>query len=344
MKKLLVSAASIMLSIGLQAQHKLYDSLFNLIKTRSVYTQHVNWDSLQPIADRQIDHSKTDSIEAFLPAVELLLRSLKDMHSGLSYKGRHYGNPDAIGYVRRKIDTSSYQAAQKGLARLRTELLHGRYGYICIPAAGIEATEDMAKAIQEINTIAQSIADSLCRIQQQPLKGLIMDLRLNGGGSSPALIGGMAALLQEGVCFAFARNDAPKEALQFRNGNLFYDSVQMTHFTPPCHPANKLPVAVLINGYTTSAGEHAAIALKSNPRSKFFGSATRGQITGNETIFIRKDLILHLSTAWAEDNAGRKYPVDVQPDVLITKGYNFEDLNKDSCIQAAITWFKTSKR
>ncbi|RAJ05526.1 peptidase S41-like protein [Chitinophaga skermanii] len=343
MKKLLLSLAFITTATGLQAQHKLFDSVFTLIQTKSVYANTVNWDSIKPVVYKQIDDTKADSIEAFIPAVNKLLQSLGDMHSSIAYKGQYSGNPDAYAYVRKKIDSVTLKAAYKGLGSLHTVLLKGNYGYINIPVAGVEPTEDMNAAIQQINGIAQSIADSLSTLLKQPLKGLIVDLRLNGGGSSPALVGGLAALLPAGTCFAFSNYNASKDAMVLKNGSLFYDTLQMTRLTNVPTVPKKLPVAVLINGYTTSAGEHVAIALKTVPRYKFFGTPTRGQITGNESIFLRKDLVLSLSTAWAEDGLGRKYPVDVQPDVFITKGFNFEDKTKDSCILAAIEWFKTSK-
>ncbi|NML38827.1 hypothetical protein HHL17_16595 [Chitinophaga sp. G-6-1-13] len=343
MRKLFFCVLLSLCATTLSAQKTLFDTVFTLVKERSVYKQRVNWDSLTPAIYRQLDVTKADSAEAVLSTFGTLMQALKDMHSSMSYKGKVNGNPDAWAFVNSKITPEMREAVKKGYDRLRIAMLPGNYGYISIPAAGIEATEDMQVAVEKMTAIAQRISDSLCTLQSKPLNGLIIDLRLNTGGSTPALIGGMAAVLQDGLCFAFSTSGNAREEMRLKDGNLFYDTLQMTKLKNLSRPKKAVKVAVLISGYTTSAGEHAAIALKGSSHTRFFGSPTRGQITGNETIFLRKDVTLSLSTAWAEDKTGRKYMVDVVPDVLVPAGADFEHLDNDKSVQAAIRWFMTGK-
>ncbi|WP_343746357.1 S41 family peptidase [Chitinophaga sp.] len=343
MRKLFFCVLLSMSATSLYAQKTLFDTVFTLVKTKSVYAQHVNWDSLTPLVYQKMDVTKADSVAAVLEAFGPLMQALKDMHSSMSWKDKVNGNPDAWAFVDSKITPEMRDAANKGYSRLRTAMLPGGYGYISIPAAGIKPTEDMQAAIEKMSAIAQGISDSLCVLQTKSLKGLIIDLRLNGGGSSPALIGGLSPVLDNGLCFAFAKKNNDREEMRLKDGNLFYDTLQIIKLKKTCPLKKAVKVAVLISGYTTSAGEHAAIALKGSHRARFFGSPTRGQISGNETIFIRKDVTLSLSTAWAEDNAGRRYMVDVAPDVVVPDGADFEHLDNDKSVQAAIRWFTTGK-
>ncbi|MBV8256048.1 MAG: S41 family peptidase [Chitinophaga sp.] len=343
MRKLLSCALLLMCTTALHAQKTLFDSVFTMVKERSIFSQSANWDSIAPKVYQRYHATASDSVEAIFPAFGLLLKELKDMHSGMSYKGQGYGNPDAYAFVRSKISKEMKDAYKKGYGELRTTVLDGRYGYITIPETSITPSEDMQAAFRDITVFAQHLSDSLWMLQSKPLKGIIIDLRLNGGGSTPAMIGGIASLFADGVCFTFSKLGNIKEEMIFKNGNLFYDTMQITRLNEYSVSPRKVKVAVLISGFTASAGEHTAIALKAIKNTRFFGSPTRGQITGNETIFLRKDLTLSLSSAWAEDGVGKRYMVDVVPDEVITDGADFEHLNNDKSVQAAIKWFGSRK-
>ncbi len=343
MRKLLSFALLLMISTVAHAQKVLFDSLFTLVKEKSIFTHTVNWDTITPKVYARFNAAPADSIESIFPAFALLMQEMKDVHSGMSYKGKGYGNPDTYALVKSKVTKEMKEAYKKGYGDLHTAILDGGYGYIAVPEAIIQQTEDMQQAFKDITVLAQRLSDSLCKLQNQRLKGIVIDLRLNTGGSTPAIIGGLASLFQDGTCFSFAKGDKSKEEIRFEKGNLFYDTTQITRMNLGKVPKGKVKIAVLISGFTTSAGEHTAIALKSLPNTRFFGSPTRGQITGNETIFLRKDLVISLSTAWAEDGLGRKYMTEVTPDEVIGEGADFEQLNNDKSVQAAIRWFGTKK-
>ncbi|RAJ80238.1 peptidase S41-like protein [Chitinophaga dinghuensis] len=343
MRKLFFCALLFMSSSALYAQKALFDSVFTLVKEKSIFAANVNWDTITPKVYAQFNAAPADSISSIFPAFALLMQEMKDVHSGMSYKGKGYGNPDTYALVRSKVTKEMKEAYQKGYGDLHTAILDGGYGYIAVPEALIQHTEDMQQVFKEITLLAQRLSDSLYKLQNMHPKGIIIDLRLNTGGSTPAIIGGLASLFQDGMCFSFVKGDKSRENIVFKKGNLFYDTTQITRMNLGKVPKGKVKVAVLISGFTTSAGEHTAIALKSLPNTRFFGSPTRGQITGNETIFLRKDLVISLSTAWAEDGIGRRYMTDVVPDETIGEGADFEQLNNDKSVQAAIKWLAAKK-
>jgi len=340
MKRFYLSLCGMLLFTPLQAQTTLFDSIYNIVRQKSIYSAEVDWDSVHQQVYREDDLSRKDSIDAIFPAFERLLHALHDMHSFIQYKDKMYGNPDAGAYNWQHQKKDIVAAARNDNYVFRTQLLDKNYAYIAIPPVLIAETEDEQKALAQIGEKAQSIADSLCKLQPGKLKGLVVDLRLNSGGSTVAILGGLAPLLPEGKNLTFLKNEGGNEELTFKEGRLSYNGQEIVRLKSSCKVNPSLKIAVLISGYTRSGGEHAAICFKGSRHTRFFGQTTGGLITGNETLFLRKDLILTLSTAYAADKTGQSYKRNIVPDVVISEESNFENLRKDKTVITALDWLK----
>lgn len=75
---------------------------------------------------------------------------------------------------------------------------------------------------------------------------------------------------------------------------------------------------MLIGPHTASAGEAVAIALKGRPDTRFFGTPTHGQTTGNRSFKLPDGGLLALATEFELDRTGKRYDGPVEPDDMQT--------------------------
>jgi C-terminal processing protease CtpA/Prc len=99
-----------------------------------------------------------------------------------------------------------------------------------------------------------------------------------------------------------------------------------------------LKIAVLIDSSTASSGEFTAIAFKSLPNVRFFGQASAGYTTSNQTFRLSDGACLYLATAYMADRKGNQYWPNIIPDTIIPhKVAN----NRDLTIDTAKAWLRS---
>lgn len=108
-------------------------------------------------------------------------------------------------------------------------------------------------------TVAQ-FEDALAKLEQKQQKGMIVDVRDNGGGSLPAVISILDDLLPEG--------DLIMESSHGK-GDMRYTSTDEKHFDKP--------LAVLVNGNSASASEVFAGTLQDRGAASLVGQKTFGK-------------------------------------------------------------------
>jgi carboxyl-terminal processing protease len=121
-----------------------------------------------------------------------------------------------------------------------------------VPIGYIKLNQFHARSTQEI-------ADSLNRLNKKDIKGLILDLRDNGGGDFDASIA-IADIFLEDVKVVSVKDARGKETIHRAEAGSF-----------------KLPMVVLVNGNSASASEILAGALKDNKRALLVGEKTFGK-------------------------------------------------------------------
>ena len=113
----------------------------------------------------------------------------------------------------------------------------------------------------ELNKKAQALNDSLCALLDQNVNGIVLDLRLNGGGAMYPMMLGLEQLLHEGKLGSFEMKDHANWII--KNNAFYLDTSSLTSIVPKCSiPNRNIPVAVLIGQGTGSSGEFLAIAFK----------------------------------------------------------------------------------
>ncbi|WP_205503999.1 S41 family peptidase [Rufibacter psychrotolerans] len=90
---------------------------------------------------------------------------------------------------------------------------------------------------------------------------------------------------------------------------------------------------------TASAGEMLAVAFKGRDQTLIMGEKTAGYST-MVSEFRLGNSYLGLSSSFIADRNGTVYEEYVQPDVEIVEGDNFEQLQADAKVQAALHWLK----
>ena len=301
--------------------------VFQAVKRSSVYRQQVNWDKLEDTILK--DSTASLSFKSFKHRIHLLFSTIGDKHAAL------YINGSRISAFNKPITTlrSTLTDQLKSInPKLRTQILEHKYGYILIPS---NSTGD------NIQTMAQAIQDSLCRLLKKRLDGIIIDLRANEGGSIYPLFTGVHQLIGDGIFGAFTNAHATvKEPWKLKNGKFYQQKRIVASVKPRCSCSGKTKVAVLLSQVTASAGEMLAIALKGRKNTIFIGEKTYGLTTGNVTFKIDGHL-LAVSASFSEDRTGKIYNNAVTPDIEIIEGDNFFDISKDKKVLEAIMWFNS---
>jgi carboxyl-terminal processing protease len=153
----------------------------------------------------------------------------------------------------------------------------------------------------------------------QPVRGWVVDLRGNGGGSMWPMLAAAAPLLQgDGVIGAFIDRDGARIPWWLRHGRVGTGwRPQARSKGPSTLPG---PAAVLTDGGTASSGEAVAVAFRGLPRVRSYGAATYGFSTANESFPMPDGARLLITGARFADRTGAVYEGPLTPDTKIVEG------------------------
>ncbi|WP_139921530.1 S41 family peptidase [Hymenobacter sp. DG01] len=311
------------------------DKSLTLLETYSLDRGSVDWPQLRQAVYQKAQGAQ--SVRELLPVYPYVFEQLKDDHGWLTYKGKTYKwrNPARTPYANAAVKEA---LAQK--PGVLVKMLPGNVGYVQLP--GINA----GGSLQQMRDAAKVVQDSLCRINPDKAKAWIIDLRLNDGGAMAPMLAGIAPIIGDGYLGGFADKDGkPDQQWYLKQGNFYLDTLRVTTLQDRC-PVRKTdkPVAVLLSGMTASSGEIVAISLKGRPRTRFFGEPTYGATTANESYQISGTAYLTIAGTQETDRNRVIYRSNITPDVLISEGDNFADLNRDAKVAAALKWLKTARK
>ena len=301
--------------------------VFQTVKQSSVYRKQVDWNKIESNVLRESTFSL--SFEDFKSRVQLLFSSIGDKHAAIFVEGKQISAMDTPIALRSTLVAE----LKSNNPQLHIKILEDKYGYILIPH---NSTKD------NLQQMAQAIQDSLCKLIERPLDGIIVDLRANEGGSIYPLFTGLHQLIGEGVFGAFSNFDGTtREPWKIKKGKFYQQNRIVASVKTNCSCSKKLKVAVLLSQVTASAGEMLAIALKGRKNTIFIGEKTYGLTTGNATFRIDGHL-LAVSASFSEDRTGKVYNSYVTPDIEIIEGDNFSTISIDKKVLEAVKWFSSS--
>lgn len=302
------------------------DTVITVMKTNSVNRTTVNWDALRNKA-LQLAKDAQNSYQLG-PAFRMLMQETNDFHGSI------FVGDSTFRWQRPEppVPDSISNAWKKGVV-LQSKLLNSNIGYIRVPFMSFGKKADLDQKAQRMN-------DSLCALLNKNVKGMVVDLRLNGGGAIHPMMLGLQQLFGDGVLGSFTSE--PPEQWIIKNNGFYVDTALFTSVNPACNtPAKTIPVAVLIGRGTGSSGEFLAMAFKGRSNTMFIGNNTAGYITSTQGFPINDSLFLLLSTTYGKDSKGRVYKEALKPDMVSNEPDSFNDIEHDKKVLAAVKWIES---
>ncbi|MBP1761406.1 MAG: C-terminal processing peptidase-2 [Firmicutes bacterium] len=164
---------------------------------------------------------------------------------------------------------------------------------------------------------AQEMADSVNRLNEKDIKGIILDLRDNGGGDFEASIAIADIFLED------------KEVVSVKNAQ----GEETVHRAEA--GSVKLPMVVLVNGNSASASEILAGALKDNKRAVLVGEKTYGKGVVQTVFPLRDGGALKLTTQKYFTPDGTDInKIGINPDYVVkNSGAEGQDLQMERALQ-----------
>ncbi len=207
-----------------------------------------------------------------------------------------------------------------------------KIGYIYLPEfyadfereSGSRCSEDVAKEVE--------------KLKKENIKGIVLDIRTNGGGSLYEVVQMVGLFINQGPVVQVRDKDGKSSAINDRHPGAIYDG----------------PLAVMVNEFSASASEIFAAAIQDYKRGIIIGStSTYGKGTVQKTIPFGKPIdftsgrteygaVKLTFQKYYRINGGSVQLKGVTPDVIIPDALEFYKLReKDNA--AALPWDEISK-
>ncbi len=177
---------------------------------------------------------------------------------------------------------------------------------IIVPTVESEMLEDNIAYIQLSNygdKTTQQLREALKSLQKQNPKGLILDLRGNGGGYLNTAIQVVSEFIADGVVMFE----------QYGDGETF------TYQAIPGGLATKIPLVVLVDGGTASAAEITAGAIQDHNRGPLVGDITYGKGSVQSWIALKNDAggVRVTIARWLTPNGRQISEIGLEPEYIV---------------------------
>ncbi len=151
------------------------------------------------------------------------------------------------------------------------------------------------------------------------LKGLVLDLRNNGGGLLQGAVGVSAAFLPTGTLVVSTKGQSEDAKQVFKanvdNYRLSENNDVLAELAPIF---KKVPMVVLVNAFSASASEIVAGALQDHKRATIIGKTTFGKGSVQTVRPLSSDSALKLTTAYYYTPSGKSIQAfGIKPDIAV---------------------------
>ena len=221
--------------------------------------------------------------------------------------------------IERNGENLTFEVERKkiDLYPIKTEILQNNIGYIKVSSFDDDCAKEFKQTYNELN-------------KSNKLKGLIIDLRNNGGGIVDEALDMADLILDKDKIELISTNKNGEEEIKKSKSN----------------PVINVPIVVLVNGNTASASEIFAAALKENGKATIIGEKTYGKGVIQELISLRDGSGIKVTIEeYLTPNRNKINKVGITPDKevtlpdTVTSIYNIEK-TEDTQLQEAIKLFK----
>ena len=179
--------------------------------------------------------------------------------------------------------------------------------YVRITSFQERTIPDLAKKLNELAN------------QNNQIKGLVLDLRNNGGGLLQGAVGVSAAFLPTDtlVVSTKGQTEEAKQVFKANVGNyrLSENNDALSELFPIF---KKVPMVVLVNAFSASASEIVAGALQDHKRATIIGKTTFGKGSVQTVRPLSSDSALKLTTAYYYTPSGKSIQAfGIKPDIAV---------------------------
>lgn len=238
--------------------------------------------------------------------------------------------------LRVRTGTAEPRAVQVPLAQFDEYLaptgrrLDDDIGYLELP--GVSSGPKAANYDDTLHELLDQIDDGT-------LRGCIIDLRRNTGGSLWPMLAGIGPLAGAGKVGAFASDHASADwSYDAKLGAASSETYELAKVANP-HPLHDdLPVALLTGPLTAHAGEAIVVAFAGRARTRRFGEGTGGVTTSNTQKPLADGALLVLTVTVHADRAGARYDDAIAPDETIAIDWTRFGAADDPVMAAACRW------
>lgn len=176
---------------------------------------------------------------------------------------------------------------------VRSKTLEPGFGYIRVAQFQTKTAEDFRRELNEL------------KHANDPLKGLIIDLRNNPGGLLQSSIELVDIFINEGT-IVYTEGRVPSSKTVFE--------------ASASEPADKTPLVVLINGGSASASEIVAGALQDHKRALVVGTQSFGKGSVQTVLPLSQERAIKITTARYFTPGGRSIQAQgIEPDIRIDR-------------------------
>jgi len=194
-------------------------------------------------------------------------------------------------------------------------MLEDNIAYINLYTFGDDTTKDLKETLNKL-------------MAEQP-KGLILDLRNNGGGYLDTAIDVVSQFVKDGVVMYEEYGDGSRETFEAKKGGL----------------ATDIPLVVLINGGSASASEIVAGAIQDRGRGKLVGETSfgKGSVQSYVELENEQGAVRVTIARWLTPNGKQIMGVGLQPDFVVEITDADIQANLDPQLERAIQWLLEGK-
>ncbi|MBS1566679.1 MAG: hypothetical protein JST39_20005, partial [Bacteroidetes bacterium] len=257
-----------------------FDDAFRQVRENSYKNKTIDFDKLykESLAKMKGAQTSRDTYDA----IRYLLSGLKDNHSFFAEAPK---NGESI---------ISRLSSKPGGIPFTASIIDGQYGLLALKSYNSVDNADQRR-------IADSIYSVLREMQQQHVKGLIIDFTKMEGGSTLPFLCGFMPLIDKDMLLGYKDNKGHrtqmiryKSALIFKNRRKRSTLCYLSTYTPFSQYLSNQPIAIITGKYTASAGEMILISFLGLPNVKTFGETTYGVPTGKSNIFLSDGAFISL--------------------------------------------------
>ncbi len=296
------------------------EEVLKIVEEHSINRDSINFDKIKESTYEKLKY--TDSLKDCYPIIQSVLKDLNDNHSFFMTKDQ----------VDKWQSTSKTDINSESIT-FTGKLLSNNIGYLHLK--GFSSGDSIS-----IQKYSDSLQHKIKSIDNENIKGWILDLRENTGGNCWPMITGLGPLLGNGICGYFIDNKEQKASWFYRDGGSGIDSTIITQVSKKPYKLIKgsKPIAVLTGSKTCSSGEVLVTAFHNKSNTKSFGERTAGLSTGNVNFKLSDGSMILLTTSIYADRHENIFGNEIIPDEIISFSYESIGEPNDLVIKRAINW------